>query len=152
MSTEEIYDRTDGSDPAGLPVLLSAPAVRPGRQRGAFSMTAHTSLPRPAALDRLRKRQDAPSPTWEPVDLKAADAVVDWSQVAMFRTMVATRLAGVLRAERRPVDRGIRHDESAQFPVERDPGNRIDIGGLEIGRDFQEDRRRRPIPHGRIAR
>lgn len=96
MSTEEIYDRTDGSDPAGLPVLLSAPAVRPGRQRGAFSMTAHTSLPRPAALDRLRKRQDAPSPTWEPVDLKAADAVVDWSQVAMFRTMVATRLAGAL--------------------------------------------------------
>lgn len=98
MSTGAIRDGGDGQDPAALPPLFSTPTARPGRQRGSFSMTPPSDPPPPVPLDEARRRyHSASQPTLpaHPPTGRHQDGTgeVDWVQVAMFRTMVATRLA-----------------------------------------------------------
>ncbi len=59
-------------------------------------MTPRIESVRPVAPEGPRGRREATTSTWEPVDLRATAFELDWSQVATFRTMVATRLAGAL--------------------------------------------------------
>lgn len=97
MSSEPIIpDR----DPAALPPLFAAPANRPGRVRGGFSMrppakAAGLAVP----LEELRRRHTAahrPTATATGEDPLLEQGEIDWALVAAFRTLVATRLAQVL--------------------------------------------------------
>ena len=110
MRTGARRDGGDAQDPAALPPLFSTPTARPGRQRGSFSMTPPSDPPPPVPLDEARRRyHSASQPTLpaHPPTGRHQDGTgeVDWVQVAMFRTMVATPLV-VIDGKRGPLRTG----------------------------------------------
>ena len=96
MSTEPAPFPPDPGDPTSLP-LFAAPAPRPGRVRGGFTMRprppSHPGEPVP--LDQVRRRHGVtdPAPTPTSAQILAEQDQIDWGLVTAFRTLVASRLA-----------------------------------------------------------
>lgn len=134
MSAEPLHEPRDGHDPAALPPLFSMPPARPGRQRGGFSMTPLAGSPPPTRLDVARHRHDAaPEPQLASAPSPGAEEV-DWAQVAMFRTMVATRLATAVGGDRSDTQ------PAAQSGRGRRGRARVDRGELErLGRELIDE-------------
>ena len=85
----------DASDPAALP-LFDAPAPRPGRVRGGFSMRPRSDAPVP--LQEARHRRAVVNPSGQTGSSRSGEdqGTADWGLVTAFRTLVAGRLAQAL--------------------------------------------------------